>query len=111
MKIAVTSTGPTLDYYVGTRAGNCPYLLIIDPDTMRYEAMQNPAIALRGPAARKLFTQLLLQNRVSTVLAPSRNSRMLELLDGTDVAILSGISGSVRNAIETFKCSNYSMVS
>jgi hypothetical protein len=27
------------------------------------------------------------------------------------VAILSGISGSVRNAIETFKYSNYSMVS
>ena len=111
MKIAVTSTGPTLDYYVGTRAGNCPYLLIIDPDTMRYEAMQNPAIALRGPAARRLFTQLLLQNRVSTILTGHRCSCMLELLDGADVTILSGISGSVRNAIETFKCSNYSMVS
>ena len=48
MKIAVTSTGPTLEYYVGTEVNHCPYLLIIDPDTMWYEAMQNPAISLKG---------------------------------------------------------------
>ncbi|NIA08945.1 MAG: dinitrogenase iron-molybdenum cofactor biosynthesis protein, partial [Nitrospiraceae bacterium] len=31
MKIAITSTGPTLDGMVEARFGRCPYFLIIDP--------------------------------------------------------------------------------
>ena len=61
MKIAVTSTGPTLEHYVGAKANRCGYLLIIDPDTMQHQVVQNPAAALRGPAAAKLVAQLVLE--------------------------------------------------
>lgn len=111
MKIAVTSTGPTLEYYVGTQVSHCPYLLIIDSDTMRYEAMQNPIISLKGPAAKKLFAQLLSQSCVETILTGNCGSRILEFMGNAEVAVVSGISGSVRSAVDRFRYRNYSMVS
>ena len=50
MKIAVTSTGPTLDDDVEARFGRCQYFLIVDSETMQTEAIENPNIALGGGA-------------------------------------------------------------
>ena len=46
MKIAVTSTGPTLDDAVEARFGRCAYFLVIDPDTLGFEAIENPNLSL-----------------------------------------------------------------
>ena len=52
MRIAVTSTGPSLDAVMETRFGRCPYFLCIDPDTMALDAIPNPHMALSGSAGR-----------------------------------------------------------
>ena len=103
MKIAVTSTGPTLEHFVGMRAGHCRYLLIVDLDTMQYEAMQNPLVALRGPAAGKLFAQLMLQESVHIILIGACASNRLKILSGAGIAILVGMTGCVRGIIDQFK--------
>lgn len=103
MKIAVTSTGPTLEHYVGTRARRCGYLLIVDPDTMQYEVVQNPLVSLWGPAAGKLFAQLVLQNDVHTILAGSCGDNTLKALRDAGIKIFVGMTGSVRRAVEQFK--------
>ena len=114
MKIAITSTGPTLEHFAGTRAGNCRYLLIIDPDTMDYEVMQNPIVALRGPAAGKLFLQMLIQNDVHIVLAKSCGSdtlKVFEVLRKAGILIRVGLAGSIRSVVEQFKHSYCSALS
>jgi predicted Fe-Mo cluster-binding NifX family protein len=103
MKVAVTSTGTTLEHYVATRASCCGYLLIVDTTTMRYEALQNPIVALSGPAAGKFFEQLLLQKGVQAVLAGSFAPNTLKLLARSGIAVLVGAAGSVRRAVEHFK--------
>ena len=50
MKIAVTSSGSTLDSNVEARFGRCPFFLLIDLDTHALEAIPNPNIALAGGA-------------------------------------------------------------
>lgn len=50
MKIAVTATGPSLDSQVEARFGRCAYFLIIDTETMLFEGIENPNIALGGGA-------------------------------------------------------------
>ena len=50
MKIAVTSTGPSLDDQVETRFGRCPYFLIVDTDSLGVEAIENPNTAVGGGA-------------------------------------------------------------
>ena len=103
MKIAVTSTGPTLEHRVGTRGSHCGYLLIINPDTMQYEVMLNPLVALHGPAAGKLFAQLMLQEDVQTVLIGGCGSDVLKVLRGAGIVTLVGMTGSVRRTVEQFK--------
>jgi len=50
MKIAITSRGPTLDDEVDARFGRCACFLIVDPDTMEVEALENASAALGGGA-------------------------------------------------------------
>jgi predicted Fe-Mo cluster-binding NifX family protein len=107
MRIAVTSTGPTLDDYVSTEFDRSKYLLIIDFDTLECEAMISPVMVEEGSAAGKLLAQQLSQAGVSKVLASHINLNVLKSflahLRGTAVQIVDGMSGSVRNVIGQFK--------
>lgn len=107
MKISVVSELPTLDACIGTHFRCSKYLLIIDLDTMEYEAMPNPVIVLSGPAAGKLFAQQLLQENVRIVLAGSYSSKIsksfLKALGGVGIQIIGGMSGSIRSAVKQFK--------
>ena len=67
MKIAVTSTGPTLDDSVEARFGRCAYFLVVDTDTMQCEPIENPNIALGGGAGIQ-SAQLMSEKGVTTVL-------------------------------------------
>jgi predicted Fe-Mo cluster-binding NifX family protein len=62
MKIAVTSTGPTLDDTVEPRFGRCAYFLIIDPGSLDFEPIQNPNIALGGSAGPQSAQLMANQN-------------------------------------------------
>ena len=50
MKIAVTSTGPTLDDQIDPRFGRCAYFVIVETKDMSFEAFDNESIALGGGA-------------------------------------------------------------
>ncbi|TET61977.1 hypothetical protein E3J48_05015 [Candidatus Aerophobetes bacterium] len=43
MKIAVSSTGQDLNALVDARFGRCQYFVIVDPETMEFEAAPNPS--------------------------------------------------------------------
>ena len=103
MKIAVTSTLPTIDACVGTKLRRSKYLLIVDLDTMKYEAMPNPFLAVSGPAAGQFFAQQLLKINVSKVLANNCSSDIRESLGGTGIQIISGMSGSVSRVVKQFR--------
>jgi predicted Fe-Mo cluster-binding NifX family protein len=107
MKIAVTSTGPTLDDNISTEFDQSRYLLIIDFDTFEYETMISPIVVDSSSTTGTLFAQQLLQADVSKVLAShiSFNAvkSFLKSLRGTGIQIIDGMNGSVRNAVRQFK--------
>jgi len=39
MKIGISVTAPNLDAEVDPRFGRCPYFVIVDPETMQFEAV------------------------------------------------------------------------
>jgi predicted Fe-Mo cluster-binding NifX family protein len=106
MRIAVTSTGPTLDDRVSTEFKDSKYLLIVDFDTLKYEAMVSPVMQDNGPAAGKLLAQQLLQAGVSKVLASHLNFNVLKSflksLRGTGIQIIDGMNGTVRSVVQRF---------
>ncbi len=107
MKIAVTSTGPTLDDDVSTEFDHSKYLLIVDFDTLKHEAMISPVMTDSGPAAGRLLAEQLLQENVSKILASHINfdvlKSFLNSLQGTGIQIIDGMSGSGRSAVRQFK--------
>jgi len=107
MKIAVTSTGPSLDDNVEARFGRCPYFLIIDTDTMQYEAIENPNIALGGGAGIQ-SAQLMSEKGVTAVLTGNCGPNAFNVFGQAGVQVIVGVSGPVRSAAEQFKAGSFS---
>ena len=109
MKVAVTSTHPTLDAPMGTKLHCSKYLLIIDselivnPDTIEYKVMRNPVMVVSGPAMWKLFTQELLQQDVRIILVGDYNSNASKSLRRAGIQVIGGMDGSVSSAVKQFK--------
>ena len=110
MKIAVTSTGPSLDDNVEARFGRCAYFLIIDTDTMQYEAIENPNIALGGGAGIQ-SAQLMSEKGVTTVLTGNCGPNAFNVFGQAGIQVIVGVSGVVRNAVEQFKTGTFSSAS
>ena len=110
MKIAVTSTGPTLDDNVEARFGRCPYFLIIDTDTMQYEAIENPNIALGGGAGIQ-SAQLMSEKGVTAVLTGNCGPNAFNVFGQAGIQVIVGVNGPVRNAVEQFKTGAFSSAS
>ncbi|NHV96508.1 MAG: hypothetical protein HA494_01770 [Thaumarchaeota archaeon] len=48
MKVAVSAAGGSLDAQVDPRFGRCPYFVIVDTDTMAFEAIPNTSADAMG---------------------------------------------------------------
>jgi predicted Fe-Mo cluster-binding NifX family protein/NAD-dependent dihydropyrimidine dehydrogenase PreA subunit len=110
MKIAVTATGRALDASVEARFGRCAYFLIIDTDTMQFEAMENPNLALGGGAGIQ-SAQLMSEKGVKTVLTGNCGPNAFNVFGRAGIQVIVGVSGSVRHAVEQFKAGALSSAS
>lgn len=97
MKIAVTSTGPTLDAVVETRFGRCAYFLCIDLDTDAQEAIPNPNIALGGGAGPQ-SAQLLADKAVSVVLTGNCGPNAFQTFGAAGIQVINGIYSLMRKS-------------
>lgn len=102
MKIAVTSSGPTLDSNVEQRFGRCPYFLIIDPDTFEFGPIQNPNVSLGGGAGPQ-SAQLMADNGVSVVLTGNCGPNAFQTFGAAGIQVITGVSGPVTQAVEKYK--------
>ena len=102
MKIAITSTGTTLDDNVEARFGRCPYFLIIETDTMNVEPIQNPNISLGGGAGTQ-SAQLMAEKGVTSVLTGNCGPNAFRVFGAAGINVITGVTGQVRNAVEQFK--------
>jgi predicted Fe-Mo cluster-binding NifX family protein len=102
MKIAVASTGPTLDDLVEARFGRCAYFVIVDPDTLEFESFPNPNIALGGGAGPQ-SAQLMANKDVSAVLTGNCGPNAFRTFGAARIQVITGVSGQVRQAVEQLK--------
>lgn len=102
MKIAITSTGPTLDDSVETRFGRCAYFLIIDPDTMACEPISNPNVAVGGGAGI-LSAQLLAHKGVKVVLTGNCGPNAFQTFGAAGIQVITGVSGRVAEAVRQYQ--------
>ncbi len=107
MKIAVTSTGPSLDSQVDPRFGRCQYFIVIDTDTMDWEAIENGNASLRGGSGIQAG-QLMAQKDVKAVLTGNCGPNAFQTLSAANIEIYTGAAGLVRDAVERYKAGQLS---
>lgn len=102
MKAAITASKPTLDAEVDPRFGRCAYFVIVDTETMEFEAIENPNVALGGGAGIQ-SGQLLAARDVKVVLTGNCGPNAHATLSAAGIGVILGCSGTVRDAVERFK--------
>jgi predicted Fe-Mo cluster-binding NifX family protein len=101
MKIAVTSSGPSIDDTIDPRFGRCAYFLIIDSDTLAFESVENSNRALGGGAGIQ-SAQLMAEKGVSVVLTGNCGPNAFQTFSATGVRVITGVGGKVRQAVDLF---------
>jgi len=102
MKVAVSAAGPNLDSPIDPRFGRCQYLLIVDSESLDFEAVENPAMTAPGGAGIQA-AQLVGQMGAGAVITGDCGPNAYQVLSAAGIGIFVGASGSVRQAIEAYK--------
>jgi predicted Fe-Mo cluster-binding NifX family protein len=102
MKICITATSNNLDVPLDPRFGRCAYLLIVDVDTMQFEAIPNLASGATGGAGIQA-AQTIANKGARVLVTGNVGPNAFQALSAAGIEIVTGASGSVREAIEKFK--------
>jgi predicted Fe-Mo cluster-binding NifX family protein len=102
MKICVTATASTLDAQIDPRFGRCSYLIIVDSETMQFEAIPNMAAGATGGAGIQA-AQTIANKGVKLLITGNVGPNAFGALSAAGIEIMTGASGTVREAVEKFK--------
>lgn len=102
IKLAATCMGDNLDSQIDSRFGRGQYFLIVDPETMQFEAVQNPNIQA-GSGAGIATAQMIAQKGVDTVLTGNVGPNAYQTLSSAGIKVVTGASGTIRQVIEQYK--------
>ncbi len=102
MKICITSQGGSLDSQIDPRFGRCKYFIIVDTDTMEFEAIENESLSIAGGAGIQ-SGQVMAEKDVKAVLTGNVGPNAFQTLQAAGVEMITGIYGTVQETIEKYK--------
>jgi len=103
MKLAITSTGDSLTAEMDPRFGRAAFFLIVDPDTMEFQVVEN-AQSLNLPQGAGIQAGKTIINQHADVLITGNcGPKAFQVLTQAGIEIKIGASGRVDAVIEEFK--------
>lgn len=94
-KIAVTSTGGSMEALVSEQFGRCQYFLIVDPVTMKFEAVSNLGEQLQSGAGPKA-AELILSKGATILLTGHVGDKAEAALTKANIKIVHGLTGNIK---------------
>ena len=106
MVITVSATAPNLEAEVDPRFGRCKYFITVDSETMQFEAVENSS-AMSSGGAGIAAAQSITDKGIEVVLTGNCGPKAHQVLSTAGIKVITGVSGTVQNAIEGYKSGNY----
>lgn len=103
MKIILTASSPNIDSDVDVRFGRGAYFVVVDPDTLEWQAHANPAIGASGGAGSQA-AQFAANQKADAIISGDFGPNAFNALLAADIAMyLYGDCQTIGKAIERFK--------
>jgi predicted Fe-Mo cluster-binding NifX family protein len=102
MKICVSAFSGSLDAEVDSRFGRCAYFVIVDSETMEFNAISNSSSSAAHGAGIQA-AQTVANLGVKVVITGNVGPNAFSVLSAAGIKIVTGVSGSVREAVEKYK--------
>lgn len=107
MKLCITATGNTLEARTDSSFGRAPWLILVDTDTLAFEAVEN-SNARASQGAGIAAAQLISNKGADGLLTGRVGPKALSALQASGIAIFEGlIDSSVREAVSRFNQGGY----
>jgi len=103
MKIAISSTGKTLDSNVDLRFGRAAGFIIYDLDSESYEYVDNVQNLEAVQGAGIQAAQTIVNQNVEALITGHCGPKAFKVLTTADIKIYTGVEGTIKHAVEKFK--------
>ena len=103
MKIAITAQGGSLDANVDPRFGRAGYFVVVNPDTMEFEAVDNKQNVQAAAGAGVQAAQTVAEHGAAAVLTGNCGPKAFRTLRVADIEVFTGLGGTVKEAIAAYK--------
>lgn len=106
MRLAITSTGKELDSNLDPRFGRTAYFVIVDPETMVFEVVENSQNLDLPQGAGIQAGKTVADHKVDFLITGHCGPKAFKVLKNAGVKIMTGARGKVADAIAQFKNGN-----
>jgi predicted Fe-Mo cluster-binding NifX family protein len=101
MVVVVTAKGRDLDAPISPIFGRCSTFILVDMETMEYEALENPAVSAPGGAGIQA-AQFVIDRGARAVLTGNVGPNASGVFRTADMPVYLVEGGTVRDALETY---------
>ena len=102
IKVAISATTPTLDADIDPRFGRCLYFIIINPETMEYETLENSEI-VAGEGAGIATAKTLTGKNIKVVITGNCGPNAYDALTAAGIKVITDATGKVKDAVANYK--------
>jgi predicted Fe-Mo cluster-binding NifX family protein len=106
MKIAISATEKNLEAMVDPRFGRCQYFIHVDPETLQFEAVENPGLTASGGAGIAA-AQAIAAKGAEAVLTGDCGPNAHQVLSAAGIKVITGTAGKIMEAIQDYKAGKY----
>ncbi len=102
MKIALSATGNTVESHLDMRFGRAPGYIIVETETMEYEALENAAATFAGGAGIAA-AQKIAEMDIKAIITGNVGPNAMNVLKAAKIEIFRGNASTIKENIELFK--------
>ncbi len=102
MKIVITAREASIDSPVDPRFGRCRYFIIVDPETLKWDAQENVHGQDTGGAGVSAAQEVTAVQGAEVVITGNVGPNAFKVLEASGMEIVTGFNGTVADAVRQY---------